>query len=118
MEQVERINPMRWTDTDGVKYTFDFDKKSVLFAEQRGFKVEDFFDYLKSKAPEFFFYACRMHHGSLSRTQTDALLEKMGGLTMTEWSRLVDLFRQAQYSHVVISDEDVAKNRVGTVELD
>ena len=73
-KNLDRVNPMRWTDPDTSEtYTWDFNRDSIRFAEQRGFKLEDFFDYMNTKSEEFFYYACRMYHKGLSRTQTDAL---------------------------------------------
>lgn len=118
-KNLDRVNPMRWTDPDTSEtYTWDFNRDSIRFAEQRGFKLEDFFDYMNTKSEEFFYYACRMYHKGLSRTQTDALFAKLGGFTDKEWERLTNLYRQAQLSNVILLDEDIEKNRKGTVEMD
>lgn len=115
----ERIHPMRWTDTDtDTVYTLDFNKESVRFAESKKFVLGDVGDFISSGAEDLFYYAMRMHHKNLSRTQTNALFKKLGGFTIAELERLGQLYQQAQYSNSILLDDEVEKNRVGTVELD
>jgi hypothetical protein len=118
MNANERITPIKYTDKDtGNVYELDFCRESVKFAEARGFKTEDVSDYPVTKIPEFWFYAFRMHHKAMAKNQTDALLEKMGGLTPNITERLVDLYNQAATSNIIQDDEDLAKNARVTVEL-
>ncbi len=110
---------MRWTDADtGVTYTLDFNKESIRFAENNKFDISEVLTYASTGTEDLFYYALRMYHRHLSRTQANALFVKLGGFTAAEIERLVLLFRQAQYSNAILNDEDVAKNRRGTVELD
>lgn len=114
----ERINPIRITLKDtGETYELDFNRDSVVFAEQRGFKLEDVPDYVATKVPEFFFYAFRWHHKKLSRGQTDKLLEKIGGVTPKMLERMIDLYQQAAATNNVQDDEELEKNALVTVEL-
>ena len=115
----ERVNPIRVTDKkSGEVYTLDFCKESIKFAEAREFQVEDVTKYFVSKMPEFFYYAFRMHHRGLSRTQTDAIYERLGGVSPEFFARLVALYNQAQLSNnVVDSTEDMGKNGNMAVEL-
>lgn len=117
-EIMERVQPIRITDNDnGNVYELDFCRDSVRFAENRGFKTEDIFDYPVTKIPEFWFYAFRMHHKNMARNQTDVLLDKMGGLTEQIAARLIALYNQAATSNNIQDEEDLAKNAKVTVEL-
>jgi len=118
MSETTKIMPIRITDNDnGNVYELDFCRESVKFAEVRGFKTEDVSDFPVTKIPEFWFYAFRMHHKSLAKNQTDALLEKMGGMTPNVAARLIELYNQAATSNNIQDDEDLAKNAKVTVEL-
>ena len=118
--QEERVSPIRITDKEAnVTYTLDFNRDSVRFAETRGFKMNDTSDFPMTKLPELWYYAFRMHHKNLSQTQTDAILEKLGGVTATIVGRLGELYMQAMASNNIIqTDEDLSKNSRMTVELD
>ena len=50
-------------------------------------------------------------------SQTDALLDGMGGMTSALLERLVQLYNQAALTHLIATDEDAAKNAEVTVEL-
>ena len=118
MSNFERVPSIKITDNDtGNVYELDFCRESVKFAEARGFKTEDVSDFPVTKIPEFWFYAFRMHHKSLAKNQTDALLEKMGGMTPNVAARLIELYNQAATSNNIQDDEDLAKNAKVTVEL-
>lgn len=118
MNETDRVMPIKITDNDtGNVYELDFNRESVRFAEARGFKQEDLSDYPATKIPEFWFYSFRMHHKNMAKNQTDALLEKMGGLSPNVAARLVELYNQAATSNNIQDDEDLAKNAKVTVEL-
>lgn len=114
----ERVNPIRITDHDTEKtYELDFSRESVRFAEARGFEPEHISRFPSTKVPELFYYAFRKNHKNMSRSQTDDLLNKIGGLTGEMLARLIDLFRQAGLAHVIALDEDMEKNSKVTVEM-
>lgn len=115
----DRINPIRITDTDtGKVYELDFNRESVRFVEQQGFKIEETFDYPNVNIPKLFYYAFRANHKNVSLQQTQAILDKMGGITEDIALRLIDLYRQATLANNVLQDkEDLAKNSHVTVEL-
>lgn len=118
MSDFERVQPIKITDKESdVTYTLDFCRDSVRFAEARGFKTDDVSDYPVTKIPEFWFYAFRMHHKNVAKNQTDALLDKMGGMTPQIAARLIELYNQAATSNNIQDDEDLAKNAKVTVEL-
>jgi len=115
----ERILPIRITDHDtGETYELDFSRDSVVFAEQRGFEPESITTFPATKIPEFFYYAFRKNHRKLAKNQTDALLDKLGGLTDKMLERLILLYQQAQMANNIIQDEeDLVKNAKMTVEM-
>ncbi len=118
MSKNDRVQPIKLTDNDtNETYELDFSRESIKFAEARGFKVDEVVDFPVTKFPEFFFYAFRMHHKNLSRTQTDALYEKLGGYTTKFLERLMMLYNQAALANNIIEDEDAAKNTHMTVEM-
>ena len=115
----ERVNSIKITDPQGEKsYELDFNRDSVRFAEGRGFKMEDVFDYPETKFPELFYYAFRYHHRNLSKQQTDKIYEGLNGFSREFLERLVTLYNQAMLSNnVVDSTEEMGKNNGWTVEL-
>ena len=117
MADKEIIKPVFLT-LDGERYELDFNRDSVRFAETREFVLDEVLKYPASKIPEFFFYAFRWHHKSLSREKTDKILEVMGGLTPKLTQRLLMLYQQAQMANNIQEDEDLEKNGAVTVEMD
>ena len=70
----DKVNPIRITDKKiGKVYELDFSRESVIFAEDRGFKLSDISEFPVSKIPEFFYYAFRKNHREVSRGQVNAL---------------------------------------------
>ena len=118
IEENERIKPMRIT-INGEMYELDFNREAVAFSEDRHFITDDVTKYPVNKIPEFFFYAFRKNHKKLARSQTDAILDKIGGLTPEMLKRLLLLYNQAAMSNNIMQDEeDLAKNSEVTVEMD
>lgn len=115
----DRVRPARLIDAeDGTEYVLDFSRDSVRFAESRGFKPDEVLDYPATKIPELFFYAFRKNHKNLAKNQTDRILEEqLGGMTEGLLTRLIQLYNQAALTHVVVTEEEAAKNARMTVEL-
>lgn len=116
MEQgKERISPIILTMEDGTEYTLEFNRKTVDFAERRGFKLDDVGDYMMVKVPELFFYAFMMHHPYITKKQTDEILfEKLKGINDEVLRRLTELFTQG-YDTLINSGE--AKNSNVTITM-
>lgn len=116
---VDRVPPMFVNDTEtGKRYELDFSRESVIFAENRGFRIDEVALYPMTRIPDLFFYAFRKNHKNVARNQTDALLEKMGGLAPAALERLNMLYQQAfNYSGIIQTDSDKEKNATATVEL-
>lgn len=116
----DRIKPLviRFKDT-GEDYELDFNREAVTFAENRGFELESVASFPVSKVPELFYYSFRKNHKKLAKNQTDAILDRIGGLTEKMMERLILLYNQAIMSNNVIQDEeDLEKNASVTVEMD
>ena len=110
-----KVNPIRITAENGETYTLEFSRESVKFAEDRKFNITELTDYPQTNIPALWFYAFRMHHKNLARTQTDKILEDLGGLTKEEIERLVLLYNQPNESLIIL--EGGRKNARMTVEL-
>lgn len=115
----ERVTSIKITAPSGDKsYELDFNRDSVRFAESRGFKMEDVFDYPETKFPELFYYSFRYHHRNLSKQQTDKIYEELNGFSREFLETLVTLYNQAMLANnVVDSTEEMGKNSGWTVEL-
>lgn len=120
MDVIERVEPIRITDNEtGEQYELDFSRDSVRFMASQGFKVgENIVDFIATAGPDLWFYSFRMHHKNVARNKTDALYNKMGGLTPKIIERLALLYNQALMSNnIVQDDEELEKNSRVTVEL-
>ena len=89
----EKVKPVIIKDNENEKqYTLEFTRDSIKFAEQRGFKIDDVDAYPMTKVPEFFWYAFRAHHPSVSLNQAEKLLDRMGGMSEALGRRLGELW--------------------------
>lgn len=114
----KRINPIRITNSESNEvYVLEFSRQSVKFAENRGFKISELLDFPQTNIPAFWYYAFRKNHGEMSRAQTDALLDEMGGLTSEVLERLVQLYNAPSESLIASSDEAERKNSRFLVEM-
>jgi hypothetical protein len=114
----DRVQPVRVNDNKtGMAYELDFSRESVKFAENRGFRVDELTVFPVTRIPELFYYAFRKNHKNVARSQTDALLDDMGGMTSAFLERLMQLYNQAALTHLISTDEDSTKNAEVTVEL-
>ena len=103
-DEKKTVNPI--VLSDGVNtYTLEFNRDSIVFAEQRGFRLEDVADYPMSKLPELFFYAFRMHHKNIAKDKTDKILFGLGGIPDGMVDRLCELY-QLPFDSLSVVDED------------
>lgn len=116
MAEKERVKPIIIKDNRNKReYTLEFNRESVMFAEQRGFSVNDLDRYPMVKLPELFYYAFRMHHRNLSKEKTDHILfDDLGGMPDGMAERLGALYA-APYDSLASDDE--RKNPEVTVEM-
>lgn len=117
MENIENERPKPIIIHDKEKnhdYTLEFNRDAVKFAEQRGFSIEDVDRYQMTKVPEFFWYAFRWHHPSVSLQQAEDILYRMGGMTEALGQRLGELWA---VPYKALSNTGDVKNVTVTVEL-
>lgn len=108
MEKVKPIVLKMYEEDGSLKetYTLEFNRASVVFAEQRGFTIKDLEEKGMTRIPELFFYAFRMHHPRMTKQETDKILfEQLGGLTEEVLERLLYLWN-APFETLVIDDEE------------
>lgn len=116
MATEEKVKPIIIHDNlKNHDYTLEFNRDTIKFAEQRGFKIQDVDDYQMSKVPEFFWYAFRMHHPSVSLAQAEDILYRLGGMTEALGQRLGELW--AAPFKALSSGNGDEKNVTVTVEL-
>lgn len=114
----KRVEPIRITDPEsGAVYVLEFSRQSVRFAESRGFKISELLDFPQTNIPAFWYYSFRKNNGDVSRAQTDAILEDMGGLSPAILERLVQLYQAPNESLIADSDDDKRKNSRFMVEM-
>lgn len=89
----EDVKPMIITDTEtGEKYTLEFDKDSIRFAETRGFDLDDVAKFPMTKLEELFWYAFRKNHKRVDLLKARKLLEGIGPLPEGFAERLIALY--------------------------
>lgn len=99
---MDKVKPIIIMFEDGREYTLEFSRKTVTFAEQRGFSIGDIGTRPMTAIPELFWYAFRMHHPNVSKQEADDILfnqlrglseealERLGALYDAPFSTLVD----------------------------
>ncbi|NBI10256.1 DUF5055 domain-containing protein [Colidextribacter sp. OB.20] len=119
----EKINPIRLTDNNGIiknpgdVYELDFSRESVVYAESRGFKLEDVPSFPVTGIANLFFYSFRKNHKSVAREKVDKLREAWGGIPESVLNRLFDLYNQAATANTIQVEEGSEKNGAATVEM-
>ena len=113
----DRVKPVIIHDTENNRdYTLEFNRDSIKFAEARGFVIDDVDKYKMTKIPEFFWYAFRMHHPSVSLAQAEKLLDRAGGLSEALGRRLGELWA-VPFEALAPEEDGDEKNVTVTVEL-
>lgn len=118
----DKINPIILTDNEtGTKYTLEFNRESVQYAERNGFDIDDVDVHPMTRIPEFFFYAFRMHHKYIDRKKTDEILfdkdNGLGGLPEGMLVRLAELYAAPFNAFKRDDEENEGKNSRMTVEM-
>ena len=94
----EKVKPIILTDTaTGDKYTLEFNRDTVRFAESRGFVVGDI-DKFPMTIYDLFFYSFRMHHRNVAREKTDKIIDDgfggIAGIPIPMLDRLMELYNE------------------------
>lgn len=119
----ERVKPIRLTDNNGIiknqgdVYELDFSRDSIVFAESRGFKIDEISTYPVTRISELFYYSFRKNHRGVSREKTDKFMEEWGGVPEKVLKRLTELYTQSALSNNIQTDEEAGKNEAVTVEM-
>ncbi len=106
---MEMINPMVVTDlTTDTKYTLDFSRESVKFANLQGFKVVDITDFPTTMIPKLWYLAFRKNHKRLSEDQTNKLFHKLfpDGIPIAYVNRLLALYNQAATTGLIMTEDE------------
>ena len=112
------VEPIKLRDNvTGDIYLLEFNRATVKYAEDRGFRVNALDEgAVVSTTEELFWYAFKMHQPNISRAETDRILyDKLKGLPKGMMERLVDLYLEPVYT-LGQSEED-AKNATMTAEF-
>ncbi len=106
----EKLKPMVITDPDeGKEYTLEFNRKSVVKAEQAGLDVNQLESKSMTMIPLLFWGAFLMHHPHMTRDQTDKILfDGLGGLGTEEMVYLGKLY--AEPFNTLVANEDEGAN--------
>lgn len=114
---MDRVKPITIRDNEkGVEYTLQFNRESVLFTNNQGFRASDLTDNLEGMLPILFYGAFRMHHKDVARNKTNALLDELAPVSQDFVVRLLELY--AEPRNALVNDEPTErKNSNLTVEL-
>ena len=116
-KELQEIRPIILTDTEsGEKYTLEFTRDSVAYAQYKGFVIDDVNVKPMVAIPDLFRYAFRAHHKNISTLKIDKLFDELGGLPDGMLERLVELYYKP-YNCLFNADEGETKNAKVTVEL-
>lgn len=113
MDETKTVKPIVLTDGNGTKYTLEFNRAAVRFAEAKGFVFEEIGKFPMTKIPELFYYSFYMHHKGIGKDKTDKLLDGIGELPDGFLERLVNLYAVPLNT---LTDGD-GKNGTVSVEL-
>lgn len=112
------VNPIILTDTEtNDKFTLEFTRDSVKFAQFKGFNVDDIETKPMIAIPDLFYYAFRANHKNISREKVDKLFEGLGGMPSGMLERLMELYYLPYNTLISGDDEEERKNAKVTVEF-
>lgn len=112
------IKPIVLTDNEtGIKYTLEFTRDSVKFAQFKGFNIDDIDTKPMLAIPDLFYYSFRANHKNVSREKIDKLFEELGGMPSGMLERLIQLYYLPYNTLIADEDEGEPKNAKLTVEF-
>lgn len=90
---------IRDKETGEVKYTLEFNRKTIRMAEQQGMNLNELGSKPLSVSQQLFYYAFKMHHRFVEKAMTDELLAELGGIQNEElFNALLKLYDQGMGS--------------------
>lgn len=94
MAKIEIVKPII-IEIDGMTYTLEFNRNSVVAAERAGFVADQIAEKPMTMLPLLFFAAFRKNQPNISREETDRILfDVLGGLSKEVVERLVKLYTE------------------------
>ena len=110
MANIEIVKPIT-IEVDGETYTLEFNRNSVVSAEQAGFRGELITEMPMTMIPLLFHAAFKKNHPKMTMKQTDEILfDKIGGVTGEMLERLSELYAQPTKALIRSKDEGEPKN--------
>lgn len=115
---MSEVNPIVIKDHENNKeYTLEFNRASVKYAESCGFDIQKVSntDHIVTGVTDLFYFSFRMHHRDMTHADTDALLDRLGGIHPDVLTRLVELYTVPIVS--LVNEDEERKNPQMTVEM-
>ena len=112
---MKKVKPLiiKNKDTGEVRYTLEFNRESVKFAEKHGFCVDEVAKFPMTNLPLLFHYAFRMYHKGITQMKTDEVLQELCASVDTEllFTKLSELYA-APFNYLLgDSDEEDGEER-------
>lgn len=114
---MEKLTPITLTTETGRKYILDFDRESVLFAEDSGFVIDDVDKYPMSSTYKFIYFALRKNHPDLSYEWTKDFVDKSFGGVKNVPNALLERLGQLYAATFTSLGDKNSKNAKVTVEM-
>ena len=112
---IEIVKPITIT-VDGMNYTLEFNRNSVVSAEKAGFRAELIGEQPMTQLPLLFYAAFKKNHPTITREQTDDILfNQMKGLNQSVIERLAQLY--AEPTKCLIRTDDYGDEKNVTISL-
>lgn len=107
---IEIVKPMT-IEVNGMVYTLEFSRSTVVLAERAGFVSDQIAEQPMTMLPLLFYAAFKKNHPKITREETDKILfDEMGGLSGTEVAKLAQLYAEPTKTLVRSDDEGERKN--------
>ena len=115
-KEEKRVEPIRLNYEGGEEYILEFNRETVVYAEDHGFDVNEVPNKMQKYMPDMFFYAFLMHHPKIDHETTDSILfDDLGGITPELTERLLGLYTKAYMT--LINASGKPKNAKLTVSM-
>ena len=110
MANIEITKPMI-IEVDGMQYTLEFNRATVVFAEREGFVSDLIAEQPMTMLPLLFHAAFKKNHPKITREETDRILfDVLGGLSTAEVQKLAQLYAEPTKTLIRNDDEGERKN--------
>ena len=114
---MEKLTPITLTTETGRKYILDFDRESVLFAEDSGFVIDDVDKYPMSSTYKFIYFALRKNHPELTYEWTKDFVDKSFGGVKNVPNAILERLGQLYAAAFTSLGDKNSKNAKVTVEM-